>query len=74
MCQRCFMLSFLNGEPRGNLKPTRGLRQGDSLSPYLFLFVAEALSRLILKEEELGRLRGVEICRGAPSITHLFFG
>ncbi|KAL6126244.1 hypothetical protein ACLB2K_074295 [Fragaria x ananassa] len=73
-CVTTVSYSFLlNGTPRGLLYPGRGLRQGDALSPYLFLFCGEAFSRLICREEERGRLRGVELCRGAPSISHLFF-
>ena len=63
----------LNGKAYGNFKPTRGLRQGDPLSPYLFLICAEAFTSLLDREEELGRLHGVSICRSALSISHLLF-
>ncbi|KAM1585241.1 hypothetical protein ACFX13_039256 [Malus domestica] len=64
---------MVNGSPRGYLHPTRGLRQGDPFSPFLFLLCAEGLSALIARQEREGWLRGVTICRGAPPITHLLF-
>ena len=51
--------------------PTRGLRQGDPLSPYLFLLVAEGLSTMLKGAEERGELEGVKVCREAPVISHL---
>ena len=55
------------------ITPTRGLRQGDPLSPYLFLLCAEGLTSLILHEEEQGNRQGVKVCHNAPSISHLLF-
>ena len=63
----------LNGKAYGNFRPTRGLRQGDPLSPCLFLICAEAFTSLLTREEEVGWLHGVSICRSAPSISHLLF-
>lgn len=71
MCFNCFIFHFsVNGEQHGYIKPTstRGLRQGDPLSPYLFLLCAEGLSSLLSQKENQGQLQGIKICRGGPSI------
>lgn len=62
-----------NSEETETFSPTRGLRQGDPLSPYLFLMIAESLSCMISKDEERGELEGVRVCRDAPTILHFLF-
>uniref|UniRef100_A0A8R7R889 Reverse transcriptase domain-containing protein n=1 Tax=Triticum urartu TaxID=4572 RepID=A0A8R7R889_TRIUA len=63
----------VNGVLTEQFIPTWGLRQGDPLSPYLFVICAEGLSALLHASEREGRLSGVRVCQGAPTITHLFF-
>ena len=63
----------INGQPKGRIIPSRGLRQGDPLSPYLFLLCAEGLSGLLRQQVESGSIKGVAVCHGAPRISHLFF-
>jgi len=65
--------AIINGVPVGHIIPSRGLRQGDPLSLYLFLICAIGLQGLIHKAESYGFLRGVSICRNAPWVSHLFF-
>ncbi|KAL0443717.1 UNVERIFIED_CONTAM: putative mitochondrial protein [Sesamum latifolium] len=64
---------MLSGRKFGHFKPQRGLRQGDPLSPYLFLFYIEALSHLIRLEEARGNLTGVAVSHHAPRVSHLLF-
>ncbi|XP_043814106.1 uncharacterized protein LOC122724009 [Manihot esculenta] len=63
----------LNDSEIGPVIPTRGLRQGDPISPYLFFIVAEGLSLLIQNRESLGLIQGCPAKQGCPRISHLFF-
>ena len=64
---------LVNREPKGLIKPSRGLRQGDPLSPYLFLFCAEGLNAILRKAALNGEIQGFSVSRNGPKITHLFF-
>ena len=64
---------LVNGKPYGMIQPSRGICQGDPISPYLFLLCAKGLTALLNKAESEERIKGVSICRGAPKITNLMF-
>lgn len=64
---------IVNKDMVGPIIPGRGLRQGDPLSPYLFILCAEDLSALIRDAEARGELQGVRVCRNAPVVSHLLF-
>ena len=63
----------INGKVYGNIRPFRGIRQGDLLSPYLFLLCAEGFTSLLARAQNEGRIHGVAVCRCAPSISHMLF-
>lgn len=64
---------LVGGKEIGPIIPGRGLRQGDPLSPYLFIICAEGFSSLIRDFERSGMIQGCKISRGAPLITHMLF-
>lgn len=64
---------LLNGSPFGHFSPSRGLRQGDPLSPFLFILTSEALSRLLFKVGNLALLHSIQASCRSPAITHLSF-
>ena len=64
---------LVNGAAYGNITPTRDLRQGDPISPYIFLLCADGFSSLIHDAAKNHKISEVSICKGCPKITHLFF-
>lgn len=64
---------IVNGEPIGQITPKAGLRQGDPLSPYIFILCMEVLSQKLIHNQAQGLIQGLKINRRAPEISHLFF-
>ena len=74
MCVKLVSFSVLNnGEPKGRIIPTKGLWQGNPISPYLFLLCAKGLSAMLRREASMGRIKGISVYRRAPQISHLLF-
>ena len=73
-CIKTVTYSFLiNGSAQGMVKPQRGIRQGDPLSPYIFILCSEVLSGLCRKAQEENKLQGIRVATNSPSINHLLF-
>lgn len=64
---------LVNGILLGCISPSRDLRQGDPLSPYIFLLYAEGLSSLLSRAEGEGMITRVPISHRGTKLSHLFF-
>lgn len=64
---------LFNGECLDRFQPTRGVRQGDPISPYLFLLAAEGLSCLLKARNQSSVLNGIKVDESAPTVNHLLF-
>ena len=64
---------LINKGKSKSFRPTRGLRQGDPLSPYLFILYQEILSWMLEKELLEGRICGVQMNQRGSSFTHLMY-
>jgi hypothetical protein len=74
LCIRFVTFSILiNGHPIDPFQPKRGIRQGDPLSPYIFIICAEVISGLIDKGQLDGLIHGIPIATNAPAISHLLY-
>ena len=65
---------LLNGGLGPSFSPSKGPRQGDPLSPYLFILGNEVLMRLINREVSQTNLTGVKVSNTAPHLEALLCG
>ena len=68
-----FFNILLNGSLTSTFQPSCGIHQGDPLSPFLFILMAEGLSHHIATQVDRGTIRGVKAHEGASSQTHQQF-
>lgn len=68
----CYSFLF-NGLSLSSFTLSRGIRQGDPLSSYLFIICVEGFSHLLRRAKNRRAITGVGVCRGAPKISHPFF-
>lgn len=77
LIHQCISIShssiLVNRVPCKPFNPSRGLRQGDPMSPYLFILCMESFSRTLSDAENKGLISGFKINKNCPSISHLLF-
>lgn len=61
------------GEPMEAFHPSRGIRQGDPFSIYLYVICMERLAHLIDREVTLGEWKPIRTSRNGPPISNLAF-
>eukprot|EP00253_Pinus_taeda_P031183 PITA_31183 len=67
-----FYSILVNGIPSSTFHPSRGIRQGDPLSPFLFVIMAEGLRRSLKAAISDGHLKGLSFHQ-APTTSHQQF-
>ena len=74
LCVKTVSYSILvNEEPKGMITPSRGFRQGDPLSHFLFLLCTEGLHGLISQVANQEEIKGYSLCKNSPRLTHILF-
>lgn len=65
--------ALVNGSPTNEIQMERGLRQGDPLSPLLFIIGAKGLNAIITNANQLGFFKRVEVGKEKILVTHLHY-
>ncbi|GJT56704.1 RNA-directed DNA polymerase, eukaryota [Tanacetum coccineum] len=63
---------LVNGSPSDEFHIHRGLKQGDPLSPFLFILVMEALHLSVCKAVDEDVFKGIQL-QGSLALSHLFY-
>lgn len=64
---------LVNGAPTKEFEIQKGVRQGEPLSPFLFIIAMEALHVVMIKAQSLGIFHGLATPNQGPIISHLFY-
>lgn len=65
---------LINKSPVGFFFPQRGLRQGEPLSPFLFIIAMKGLSTMLDKAKQMQWINGYDVGRDrAVNISHLLY-
>lgn len=73
LCDDSELQCIFNGANIDPITPSRGLRQGDPLSPHLFLFCVKGLYHALTEAANTRQIHGCKISASSPPITHLLF-
>ncbi|XP_076929356.1 putative mitochondrial protein AtMg01250 [Bidens hawaiensis] len=65
--------ALVNGSPTFEFGCEKGIRQGDPISPFLFIIVMEALSVLFRRAVHIGAFDGINLPNNGPIVSHLVF-
>ena len=64
---------LINGNPTDEFKISKGVRQGDPLSPFLFIMAMEGLSVTMRAACQAGVFQGIQLPHRGPLISHLLY-
>lgn len=71
--EKIWIAPMVNGRPADFFLATRGLRQGCPLSPFLYILMANSLSRKMTLEKKNGSIPGIKIVKGIAPVNHALF-
>lgn len=64
---------LLNGSPSKPFNPSRGLKQGDPLSPFQFILMMEGLGQAIKSAKAEGKIQGLKLTMNGNALNHQQF-